>query len=109
MAYDETTAERVRSILAERLGVREQQMFGGLCFTLQGNMCCGIKGGELILRLGNAGASAALSEEHVRPMDLTGKVIRSMVFVEPAAFRSEEGLRGWVERAVAFAESLPPK
>ena len=84
-------------------------MFGGLCFTLNGNMCCGIRGGELVLRLGETGAAAALSREHVRPMDLTGKVIRSMLFVAPEGFASESDLEAWIDLAAAFAETLPPK
>jgi hypothetical protein len=45
MAYDEGLAQRVRELLEDRadeLEVVEKKMFGGLCFMVQGNMCCGI-------------------------------------------------------------------
>jgi hypothetical protein len=32
-----------------------------------------------------------------------------MVYVDPPGFESTAQLRTWVRRAVAFAESLPPK
>jgi hypothetical protein len=31
--------------------VAEQQMFGGLAFLVQGNMACGVRGEDLIVRL----------------------------------------------------------
>jgi hypothetical protein len=50
-------------------------------------MACGIAGEELMLRLGEDGADAALDERHVRPMDFTGKPMRSMVLSSPRASR----------------------
>ena len=43
--HDGTTAadsSRVRGILARRADVVERRMFGGLCFTANGAMCCGL-------------------------------------------------------------------
>ena len=42
MAFDEGLAERVREALRDRRDLTEKKMFGGLCFLLGGNMCCGI-------------------------------------------------------------------
>ncbi len=84
-------------------------MFGGIAFLVNGNMCCGVTGTALMLRLGKAGADDALSEPHVRPMDFTGKPMSTMVYVDPEGTASEEDLAYWVGRAVAFANSLPGK
>lgn len=108
MAYDENLADRVRDLLAPDPGYSERKMFGGLCFMLNGHMCCGIVGDELMLRLGNEGAAAALSRPHVRPMDFTGKPMASMVYVSVAGLKGR-GLRSWVELAAAHARSLPAK
>jgi TfoX/Sxy family transcriptional regulator of competence genes len=51
MAYDEGLAARVRALLARRADVSERKMFGGLTFMVGGNMCCGVNGDELIVRL----------------------------------------------------------
>ena len=67
MAYDENLAGRVRDVLAGDLGLSERKMFGGLAFMLEGHMCCGIVGDELMLRLGVDGADTALAQPHVRP------------------------------------------
>jgi hypothetical protein len=108
VAYDEQLAGRVRDVLVPEPGLTERKMLGGLAFMLEGNMCCGIVGDELMLRLGVDGADDALERDHVRPMDFTGKPMTGMVFV------SEEGLRdaalhAWVGRATTFVRTLPPK
>ena len=102
MAFDEGLAERVRVVLARRSDVVEWRMFGGLTFMVSGRMCCGVQGGELILRLGPDGAERALESAHVRPMDFTGRPMRGFVTVEPNGHAGEL-LRRWVEQAVAYA------
>jgi TfoX/Sxy family transcriptional regulator of competence genes len=109
MAYDETLAARIRQALAPRADIDERKMFGGLAFMLCGNMCCGVAGERLMLRLGNEGAAAALREPHTRPMDFTGKPLKSMVYVDPEGIASPEDLNRLVNRAADFAAALPPK
>ena len=84
-------------------------MFGGIAFMLGGNMCCGVNGKDLMLRLGEEGAASALAERHARPMDFTGKPLKSMVYIGPAGTRADGDLRAWVGRAVKFARTLPAK
>lgn len=108
MAYDENLAERVRTILASEPSLSERKMFGGIAFMIEGHMCCGIVGHDLMLRLGPDGSDAALKRPHVRPMDFTGRPMTSMVFVEPEGHRGG-ALRRWVEQAATFARELPPK
>ena len=109
MAYDVQLAERVRKALKRRRGVGERKMFGGVCFTVNGNMCCGVTGQNLVVRLGNEGAATALNERHTRPMDFTGRPMKSMVYVAPAGTHSDKDLSGWLDRALRFARGLPPK
>lgn len=109
MALNETLAGRIREALAGEPNVCERRMFGGLAFMLNGNMCCGVLGDELMLRLGDNLATAALKEPHTRPMDFTGRVIRSMLFVGPQGLALDEDLARWVRRAAEFASGLPPK
>ena len=109
MAYDEALAARIRQALAPRPDIDERKMFGGLAFMLRGNMCCGVAGETLMLRLGNDGAAAALREPHTRPMDFTGKPLKSMVYVEPAGIAAPEDLNRWVNRAADFTATLPLK
>ena len=109
MAYDEALAARVRKTLARRKGVKEQKMFGGIAFMLRGNMCCGVLENELMLRLGPDLAAKALGRLHTRPVDFTGKVMKSMIMVDAAGFKTDAALKKWVAEAADFAASLPRK
>lgn len=109
MTYDDGLAHRVRDALASRPGVTETEMFGGLGFLLEGNMCCGIIDDSLVARVGPESYDDALEEPHTRPFDFTGREMRGWVYVDPAGLSSDSALDEWVDRTVAFAESLPPK
>jgi len=108
VAYDERLATRVRDLLTGDPALSERKMFGGLAFMLDGNMCCGIVGDRLMLRLGAELAEQALKRAHVQPMDFTGRPMTGMVFVAPEGLRGR-ALRTWVELATGFARTLPPK
>jgi TfoX/Sxy family transcriptional regulator of competence genes len=108
VAYNESLADQVREIMLGEPGLSERKMFLGLAFMLDGHMCCGIVGNELMLRLGAEGAEKALEQAYVRPMDFTGRPMTSMVYVAPEGL-SGQALNHWLDQAVAFARSLPPK
>jgi TfoX/Sxy family transcriptional regulator of competence genes len=108
VAYDERLADRVREILAGDPALGERKLFGGLAFMLAGNMCCGIVGDRLMLRLGADLTEKALKRRHVQPMDFTGRPMTGMVYVAPEGLRGK-ALRPWVEQAAGVARSLPPK
>ncbi len=109
MLFDEVVAVRVRAEMADLPGYSERKMFGGICFMINENMYCGVIRDELMVRLGNDLAGEALDEPHTRPMDFTGRPMRSMIFVEPEGFSSKPDLEHWVKKAVSFTGTLPPK
>lgn len=109
MAFDEKLAGRVRGILAERLETEEKKMFGGLAFLVRGSMCCGISDSLLMARIGRDAYEPALSEEHVLPMDFTGRPLKGFVYVEAEGVESDSALESWVERCLSFVQTLPPK
>jgi len=109
MAYDKTLAERMRPIILPRKGAMEKNMFGGIGFFVNGNMCCGIWKDLLVVRLSPEDAAKALKEKHVRMMDITGKPMKSWLFVEPKGIKKDADLLKWVECSFAFASSLPKK
>lgn len=109
MAYDESLAERVRSLLNDQDEVFERKMFGGLAFMVGGHMCCGVNQDTLMLRVGPEAHEKVLALEHARPMDFTGRPMKGMVYVEREGFASDTDLAGWIGHALAFITSLPPK
>jgi hypothetical protein len=109
MAYDESLAKRVRNRLGKRAGLIEKKMFGGLAFLLRGNMCCGVHGDELIVRLEATETDRALKRPGVRLFDITGRPMKGWILVSPKGVSTDESLGQWIEIAVAYAKSLPPK
>jgi hypothetical protein len=109
MAYDEGLAERIRELIGSRSGVTEKRMFGGLAFLLDGNMACGVRGEELIVRLAADATDAALAEPGTRPFDLTGRPMKGWILVSAVGGAEDDDLRRWVDRGVTFATTLPPK
>ena len=110
MAYDEALAARIRDALAGREAITEKKMFGGLGFLYHGNMCVGVSSqGGLIVRLGEAG-DEYLDQPHVEPYSAGGgRTMSGWLRVEKEGVESAEALETWVDRAVSFTGSLPPK
>jgi hypothetical protein len=109
MAYDETVANRLRQALSKQGDFDERRMFGGLAFMVGGHMCCGIVGGDIMVRVGPEAHAKALSLPHARVMDFTGRPSTGMVYVAPPGFKTEKALDAWVGRALAFTRTLPPR
>ena len=106
---DEALVVRIRSFMKRRKGYSEQKMFGGVCFMINGNMCVGPWKGSLIVRLDKANHAATQAEPHVSPMDITGKVMKGWAKVAAEGISDDDDLKAWIDRAVRFARSLPPK
>ncbi len=83
-------------------------MFGGLAFMVNTHMACGIVGDDLMVRVGAENHDDALSRG-ADDMDFTGRPMRGMVIVPAAQLDSDAALDDWVERAVSYAQSEPPK
>lgn len=79
MTFSEKLAARVRKLLGQHRSVSEKQMFGGLAFLLRGNMCCGVHGDELIIRLAPEETDAALAQPGTRVFDLTGRAMKRWI------------------------------
>lgn len=109
MAYDVKLAARVQDRLSAMRGFIEREMFGGLCFLLNGHMCAGIVGHTLMLRVGPERYEAALARPHARAMDFTGRPLKGMVYVDPPGIATGVALSRWLRLATDFAGRLPPR
>src|SRR5215207_4494378 len=109
MAYDDELADRVRAVLGDRTSLGERKMFGGLAFMHNGHMFSGVLGERLVVRLGPEAGERALEQPHNAPMDFTGRPLKGYVYVAPAGLRNADDIRRWLEPAIEFVESLPPK
>ena len=109
VACDEKLAERIRMVLSARRDVVERKMFGGIAFMIRGHMSCGIVGPTLMVRVDHDDEGRLLRLPHARPMDFTGRPMRGFLYVDPPGVSTAAGLRAWIRRATAWAESQPAK
>ena len=109
MAYDEGLAERIRDVLANMPEVTENRMFGGLCFMVSGNMCCGMVGETLMARVGAEQYAECLVLPYAREMNYTGKPLKGIVYVDPKGIAEDADLKCWIGRCLNFTQSLPDK
>ena len=105
---DDDLLARLRESLAG-LPVTEQKMFGGTCFMLSGNMLVGTSKRGLLVRVGKEAHAEAAALPHARPMEMGGRPMEGYVFVGEAGTSTGKDLKGWLARALAFVETLPPK
>jgi TfoX/Sxy family transcriptional regulator of competence genes len=105
---NEALAGRLRAALKGRRNVAEKGMFGGVCFLLRGNMLCGTGKTEFMFRVGKARDAEALARPGARPMDITGRVMKGFVWVDPAKCDAR-GLKRWIAMAEHYVGALPPK
>lgn len=109
MAYDEQLAQRIRELLGEEPELSERKMFGGLAFLVAGHLAVAAdSAGGVLLRVAPQ-HGADLLDEHVRPMQMRGRVMTGWLHVDPAAVRTRARLRRFVRLGVDYARTLPPK
>ena len=119
MAYDEHTAERIRTILTEkRVDFSERNMMGGRIFFVDDKMLCGIHidkkfGDQLMMaRIGEVAYEKEIEKEACLPMDFTGRPMRGYIFVTPDGIDQDKDLSYWLDVCLAFnplAKASPRK
>jgi TfoX/Sxy family transcriptional regulator of competence genes len=110
MAFDHLLAERVHAALPADPSnfIVSKKMFGGIAWTMNGHLVFGILGDEFMVRLGNEGAHLATQEPGVRLFDLMGQKLNSAVMIS-GEYLDDVHLQSWIDQALAFVETLPPK
>ena len=108
MAYDQALADRLRAELAGENGLTEKKMFGGLAFLLGGNLAVGVRGDDLMVRVGAEDADEALAQPHARRSFMGEREMKGWVLVAPQGLAGDM-LGEWVRRGVGYARSLPAK
>ncbi|MGZ9812380.1 TfoX/Sxy family protein [Pseudoroseicyclus sp. H15] len=108
MAYDKGVAELLRERLADHYP-REQRMFGGLAFMVDGHMVACATGDGALLRPGKAGMDEALALPGVVPMQMGARTMGGFVLAEGEAIADEEVLEQLLAMSLATVRELPAK
>lgn len=112
MAYDVLLADRIREALANEKEVEEKQMFGGVCFMVNGKMCVGVIKDDMMCRIGPEAEPDALERHGCRPMDFTSRPMKGYVYVSGEGLARQRDLAYWIQLCLAFnitAKASKPK
>ena len=108
MKASEALVARIRPLLAGR-AVAETRIIGGTGFMLDGNLAVGTTSkGDLLVRIDPAREATALARPGAYVMQMGKTPMKGYVAVAAAGL-SDEALAGWLEDALAFTRTLPPK
>jgi TfoX/Sxy family transcriptional regulator of competence genes len=86
-----------------------KMMFGYPSLVLGGHMFMGLFEEELVLRLGDDDGAALMGAGGLEFAPMAGRVMTGYVVVPRELVADTGAMAGWVERALAHAQSLPPK
>jgi len=90
---------------------RTVAMFGGLCAMVNGHMACGLFARSAIVRLGGPELGHALALDGATTFDPMGRgtPMRDVVLLPEATFDEPAELRAWLQNALDYTATLPPK
>ncbi|HWY98722.1 MAG TPA: TfoX/Sxy family protein [Bacteroidia bacterium] len=102
MAYNEKLTDRVRESLVAIKKVEEKNMFGGVCFMVDGKMCIGVVGDEIMCRIDPVMDEIVLKKKGCRQMDFTGKPMKGYVFVNSEGMKTKDTFEYWINLCLEF-------
>jgi hypothetical protein len=108
MSYDESLAKRIDDLTKGKKGFSHKEMFGGIAYLLNGNMCVGVHKAELIIRYDPKKDEEVTQTKNVRPFDITGRPMKGWALINSAGVKGD-ALEKWFDLSYDFVKSLPPK
>ena len=84
-------------------------MFGGIGFMLNVNMVCGMHKNDLMLHVAAADTDALLKRPGAKPFVMRDRPMQGWVLVAPEAIATQKTLAEWIDVALVYAQTLPPK
>jgi TfoX/Sxy family transcriptional regulator of competence genes len=102
MAFDEKLVDRIRESLVDLKKVEEKNMFGGVCFMVNGKMCIGVVKDEMMCRIDPKMDEIVLEKEGCRQMDFTGKPMKGYVFISEEGMKKQKDFDYWVSLCLEF-------
>lgn len=103
--------DAVRTAFAHRSDVEERAMFGCYCFFVDGKLCIGIKGEELLVRLPPERHGELQEMQNTRELS-PGGGMKGYFWVEPNGYTTRAQWSFWLEEALAYnplAKASPRK
>ena len=91
----------LRTALAQRSDVDERTMFGCYCFFVDGKLCMGVKGEELLVRLPPDRHGEFQEMQNTRELS-PGGCMQGYFWVEPNGYATRAQWSFWLDEALAY-------
>ena len=102
--------ERFEGVAARHPQARRRKMFGYPALFVGGNMATGLFADRWVVRMAPADLHALLALPGASPFaPMPGRTMTGWAMLPPDVVTDDTALDRWLERAFAFAASLPPK
>ena len=102
--------ERFDAVVAGLSGVERRLTFGYPSLYVGGNMVSGLHEAAWFVRLGDAERDGLLAVDGAHPFEpMPGRPMRAYIVMPATVVADDAAVTGWVERAIAFGRTLPPK
>ncbi len=102
MTQSDQLVARVRAALEGVPRVREQRMFGGITFMVNGKMCISAGRGRLMCRIDPAQHETAVKRPGARTVTMKAREYKGYVFVDEEAVARKKDLLYWVGLCLDF-------
>jgi hypothetical protein len=110
MAYDDALASRIRDLIGPDPELTEKKMFGGLAFLIRGHMAISASGhGGVLVRADPAQADELVATTPASVAVMRGREMPGWLRVGQDDVATDDQLEPWVETAIEYARSLPPR
>jgi TfoX/Sxy family transcriptional regulator of competence genes len=101
---------RFHEVTDEMPGAEHRLMFGYPALFVGGNMISGLYESTWFVRLADPPRSELLALDGAGPVEIMpGRAMAGYVALPPALIGDDRAIRNWLERAIAFGETLPAK
>ena len=110
MPYDVELADSLRKRLMGGPGILEKRMFGGVAFLVDGHMAvCASSEGGLLLRVDPGQRESLLADPRAEPFVMRGRSMSGWLRIDIDGSANDAELNRWIEHAMAYVRTLPPK
>ena len=101
---------RFHAVTDKMPGAERRLMFGYPAVFVGGNMVSGLYESTWFVRLADAERVELLAVDGTGPVEIMpGRAMAGYVALPPALIADDASIRSWLDRAIGFGRSLPPK
>jgi hypothetical protein len=109
LAHSEYLEETLNRLTDNWPILETKNMFGGIVYMINGNICLGIWQENLIVRIGKEKETELKKEDWCIDFDITGKSMKGWAMITPDGWENREILERATTIAQKFTETLPVK